>query len=158
VLGKAVVGDDEGSTRLEPPVHLGQRASTLLLRDEMQGQDAGRRIERPLGRAVDIAFMEIDARCKRTEHALGQSQHLGRWIDAAKTPSRPRRRECFQLQSAARAKHEHMGVVRRSFRKENTRHLLQPKEARHLPHRAFCIACHRLRIGEVGQRRTTATA
>ena len=73
---ETVVGDDEGSTGPQPPMHLGQRASAFVFRNEVERQEAGRRIERSDGRAIDIAFMEVDARGEWTESAPGRTQPM----------------------------------------------------------------------------------
>jgi hypothetical protein len=123
-LRKAVVGNDEWSTGPQPSMHLGQRASAFVFRNEVEGQEAGCRIERSDGCAVDIAFMEVDARSKWTEIALGQTQHLRRRIDAAEAPSGLRVGKGFQLQPAAGANDEHTSIASNSFGEKHTGHPL----------------------------------
>ena len=50
--------DHQGRAGLEPAANLPQRARSFLERNEVQSQQAGRRIERSLGRDIDVAMMQ----------------------------------------------------------------------------------------------------
>lgn len=114
----------------------------------MQGQQAGRRIERSAGGAVDIAFVQLHPRGQGTEGLLGQRQHLRRGIDPAEAPARVCGGKGFQLQPAAGPQDEDMRILGRAFGQEDAGHLLQRQEAGHLPHRPLGIPRHHLGIGK----------
>jgi hypothetical protein len=133
-------------------MHFGQCAPAFVFRNEVKGQETGRRIERSDRRAVDSAFMEVNAGNKWAERAPGQTQHLRRRIDAAEAPSGLRVGKGFQLQPAAGADDEHTRIVSNSFGEQQAGHLLEIVKARNLSHRAFGIAGDALRIGERQQR------
>lgn len=72
---KAVVSDDERRAGAESHEDLHQGLQALFRRQEVQRQEAGGAIERPHGRAVDIAFMPI----RQTSMEASQ-------VDARQTP------------------------------------------------------------------------
>lgn len=86
-LRKARVGQHEGRAGPEA-ANLGQGALPLLVRDEAEGQRAGRPIERPLGRVLDGAGVQPRARRERAQSARGERQHLGGRIDAVECRTR----------------------------------------------------------------------
>lgn len=88
---------DKGGAGPEPPAKRPQGPETLLARQEMQGPQAGRAVERAFGRIVDIALVESHAATGRSEGLARLGDHLRRGVDTVEAPSRLRLREGSQF-------------------------------------------------------------
>lgn len=69
-LGKAVVGDHQRGPRFELLIELAQRTLPFCQRQEVQGEQAGRRIEWSRWSRVNIPFVQPHPRQERPERSL----------------------------------------------------------------------------------------
>jgi len=98
---------------------------SLLDGDVVEGQQADGGIEGAFGGDIDAALVKTDATAVFSSNLPRQLQHVGRRIDAVKSPARMRLGKGFEFQSAAGAEHEHAAIVGRPLRHQHRRHPVQ---------------------------------
>jgi hypothetical protein len=142
------MGRHEGRTGLQPLSDLAGGALPFFRRQEMQGQQTGRCIERTFWRIVDVTLMQTGARGERAQRPHGLFQHFGRRIDAIERPARMSLGKRLQFQPATRAKDEYPSLPRCALAEQDGGHAMQVGEAGHEARRSLGIARHGLGIGE----------
>ena len=145
------MGGDEGRAGLQAAMDFRDRAPPFLRGQEMQGQQAGGRIERPLRRIVDIPFVQAHARRQRPKPRPRELQHLRRRVDAVEAPAGMRLGKDLQFQAAAGTEHQHPRGRWRLLGEQDRGHALHVGEAGHEARRPLRIARHRCRIGKMRQ-------
>jgi hypothetical protein len=110
VLREAGVGDDQRRTGAHPAAHFGERTDALVAGEEVEGEEAGGRVERTGGGSVDRAFDQLGAGGVGAERRAGEVEHRRRRVDAGKAPAGLRGRERLEFEAAAGAEHENVRV------------------------------------------------
>ena len=138
--------NNEGSARLQPTPNRSKSVHSRLTLDEVQGQNAGGSIERPLRRAVDQPGMKM---CTVRRVAQGSSrkvEHCSGRIDADERPTGMFIGEDLEFKAAARAEDEYVRVVRGTFREKKPRHALHVGIAGHQARWVVRVTGNGLRI------------
>ncbi|MHC2345108.1 hypothetical protein ACVMIL_006274 [Bradyrhizobium barranii subsp. barranii] len=138
----------ECRTRLEAAVDFRGDATPFLDIDEVQSQKACRAVERSRRCIVDIALMQMRARCERTQRLCRQIEHRRGRIHAIESPARLGLREGPQFEAAAGTERQYPGVFRRALGQQDRGHRQHRIVAGNEARRSLSVFRHHLRIGE----------
>jgi hypothetical protein len=107
--------DDERSTGFHSASYFLQRAQPFLHAQKVESEETGRRVERPIRRTRDIAFVQRHLRGERAERLLRELQHGGSGINSIEPPSRLSFGEDLEFHPPAGPEDEYPRILRRAL-------------------------------------------